>query len=120
MKINQFISFVISYGALVKLINWSLNSLKFQENSAYTLSFFLSNILALIAIIIFVVYQLQKDAEKTKSILKSKGYLKEEDLTGGFMNKLIGKRGYVDARMLLVIVALLIIWLLWKAGKLPF
>jgi len=39
-------------------------------------------------------------------------------------NRIIGifmdKKGYIDARIVLVLIVLLILYLLWKAGKLGF
>jgi len=34
------------------------------------------------------------------------------------INKFMNERGYIDARIVLVLIILLILYLLWKAGKL--
>ncbi len=69
------------------------------------------------------IHQLQKRSSRIEKILKRQGLLKEEGhMPFEFIKKIIGRKGFfdVDARFLLVIMALLILWLLWKAGKLPF
>lgn len=118
MKIHEYLGLVVSYGAFVQFIKWILDSLNFQENSIGLLSFLFSNVFALLSISIFLVYQMQKEHNVIKKLLKKEGILKEEK--EGFMANVIGKRGEIDARALLVIIALLLIYLMWKAGKLPF
>jgi hypothetical protein len=58
-----------------------------------------------------------------EKILKSKGLLKHEPkMSFDFMKRIIGRKGFfdIDVRILIVIMFLLMVWLLWKAGKLPF
>jgi len=41
-------------------------------------------------------------------------------LKNKIINKCMNKRGYIDARIILFLIILLILYLLWKSGKLGF
>lgn len=114
MKIHEYIGFIVSCWALVRIVNEILTLVEFQSASLLT-----SGIISFMMILAFFVYQLQRDNIKIKNVLKEKGLLKEGE-SGGFMANIIGKRGYVDARVLWILMAILLIYLMWKAGKLPF
>ena len=93
-----------------------LNLIEFQSTSLLS-----AGILALIVILVFYVHQLQRDNIKIKRVLNEKGLLKEEEgYFETFIGKMKSKTGYVDARILWIFIALILVYLLWKAGKLPF
>ena len=123
MKIQNYIGAILSYGALTQFMKWVLDSIKVQDYFTQTLSFFLANIFAILMILMIMVYVLQLRTSLIEKVLNQKGLIKDEEkMSFDFIKRVIGKKGYfdVDARLLIVIMILLMIWLLWKAGKLPF
>lgn len=123
MKIQNYIGAILSYGALAQFMEWIFDSIKVQDYFNQTLSFFLANISTTLMLLIVAVYHLHKRNNRIEKILNRKGILKEEEtMTFEFIKKLIGKKGFfeIDVRFLLVMMVLLMIWLMWKAGKLPF
>lgn len=123
MKIQNYVGLILSYGALVQFMKWIFDSINVQDYFVKTLSFFFANISAVLIILGIAVYSLQKRSNKIEKILKQRGLMKmEEQMTLNLMKRIIGKKGFfdVDARFILIVMALLILWLLWKAGKLPF
>lgn len=123
MKIQNYIGAILSYGALAQFMKWILDSIKVQDYFSQTLSFFLANIFAILMVLMIAIYKLQLRSTKMEKILKRKWLLNDEEkMDFNFIKKFIGKKGIfdVDVRILIVIMFLLMIWLLWKAGKLPF
>lgn len=106
---------VLSVGFLIKLFIWVLD-LVVADSLGGLLKFFLSSIFALLLILIFILNQVQKELEKIKEFLKKKGFKNEEGLVE-MMKKVLGKKkGSVDSRLLWIPVALIILYMLYKAG----
>jgi len=72
---------------------------------------FISLNFSLLLVITLILNQLQGEHKKMKTFLKSRGYRDDED----FMEKLLKRRGMIDSRILWIPIALIILYLIYKA-----
>jgi len=110
MKILESAGIILSFGGLIQLFKWIFDSsnLRLTEN---TLTFFFACIFSLQITIILFLNQIQKENNEMKEFLKTKGFKEEE----GIVNKMFNnKKAAFDARILWVLVALIILYLLYK------
>lgn len=116
MKWWEVTGVIVVVGSLTQLMKWILDSVGIGEKIGNTLSFFLAAIFSLLIAIILILNQLQNENKKIKEFLKEQGF-KEE---GGFLEKMLKKKGAIDSRILWIIIVLIVLYLLWKAGILRF
>ena len=118
MKWYEYIGIILAFGGLTQLISWILEALGLKEILGSELIFFLSALFSLLIILILIIIEIQKDIEKIKMYLNKQGYIeysKEEPLDKLITN-MKNKKGAIDSKILLVIVILIILYLLFKAG----
>ncbi|MAG78036.1 hypothetical protein CL616_01595 [archaeon] len=110
MKWLEIIGVIVALGALLQLINWILDSLGFQENIGEPLVFILSFIFTFLIIITIILVQLQINHNKIKRLLKKNHSIIKRD-------KMLNKKGMIDARILLILLVLFFLYLIYLAVK---
>ena len=110
MKWQESLIMILSIGGLIQLVKWTLDLINVQE-----LTFLFSIIFTLLTISILVLFQLQKENDRIKEFLKTKGFVDDE----GVFNKMtkLNNKGFIkiDARVLLFFILITILYLIWKA-----
>ena len=64
-----------------------------------------------------LINQIQRENEKMKEFLKSKGFKENEGLMSSLITKIKNKKGFIkiDAKLLIAIVLVFLIYLIYKA-----
>tara|TARA_Y100000310_G_C20672897_1_gene811256 strand:- start:2108 stop:2449 length:342 start_codon:yes stop_codon:yes gene_type:complete len=113
MSWKQSLAIIVSFAVVIQFLHWLLGTLGVHDEIGSKFSLFVSaNFALLIAIIIFMSEQ-QKRLNKIESILYRNGYNKKEGV------ETMNKRGYLDVRVLWVLVGLVILYLLYAAFIAP-
>ena len=108
MKLAETIGVILAIGGLIQFINWIFVVSGIEKNIGGIISFFLSFIFTFLIIISIILYQHDLKIRKvTREFINDKN------------DKLampINKKGMIDIdpRVLLIVIALLFLYLLWK------
>ena len=94
---------------IVQFFHWLLKELGIQERMGIEVIIFVSANFALSMIILLIVIQLQRRVEKIE------GYLYKEKIISKSEEVKMNKAGYIDARILWIPIAVLILYLLYRA-----
>ena len=110
MKVLETVGIILSFGGLVQLFKWILDSLRIKPTEDI-LTILIASIFSLQLLIILFFNQIDQDNKKIKEFLKTKGFIEERYNLG----KMIGnKKGNIDSRILWIPVALIILYLFYK------
>ena len=106
MKWWEILGVIVAVGVLIQLLNWTFGFVNIENEP---LRFLISTIYALLIVIILIQYQTQDDIRKMKDFLNNKEFV-------DYRNKMFNKKGIIDPRILWIILALVILYLLWKSN----
>ena len=106
MKWGEILGVIVGIGALIQILNWIFGFVGLIDDS---LRFLISSVYALLIIILFIQYQSLSDMKKMKDFLNTKGF--KDNRRKMFSNK----KGVIDPRILWIVIALVILYLLWKS-----
>ena len=109
MKWLESIGVILSFGGLIQLFKWILDSLNIKPTEN-TLTVFIASIFSLQLITILLLDQMQKENNEMKEFLKTKGFVENRSV----LDKMINNKGSIDARILWLLAALIILYLLYK------
>ena len=115
MKWHENLAMLLGVGGLTQLIKWIFDTLKIDESFNSTATLFLSAIFSLLIVILLLLDQLQKENEKIKDFLKTKGFQDEESIFNKMLKLNKAGRFEIDAKVLLVFIVLLFLYLILKS-----
>lgn len=119
MKWYNALWILLGFAGITQFYKWILDSVNITTSVGEITSFFLSSILSFLTIIILILSQQNREIDQMKLFLSKKGFKNKEDfIEKMFKNK--KKKGAIDPRILWIILALIILYLLWKSGFFSF
>jgi hypothetical protein len=116
MKWLEWLGGIMSFLLFTQLIKWILDSLGMKESVGEPLVFFLSAIFSLLTIIVLILTQQHRKIKEMEEFLKKKGLKVKKSFIEKMINNKKNKKGVVDPRILWIIIAIIILYLLWKSG----
>ncbi len=97
---------IASIGFLIQIIKWLLDTLNITDNIGKSMALLISSIAAILIVITIILHQTQKELSKIKRHLKNRELKKRKDTMTN------NKKGMIDARILLVVMALVFLYLI--------
>jgi tetrahydromethanopterin S-methyltransferase subunit E len=111
MKWGETVAVLAGVLLMIQFFYWSITIFDINNNIESSLIFLLAVILSMLVVIVLIEYQNQREIKKINSFLK----LDELDNTIKMIKE---KRGMIDPRILWVVLALAILFLLWRSSVL--
>jgi len=116
-EILKTVGVIVGFGALLRFINWILESLGFSKNLDGSLVFILSVLFSTIIIIIIILINQNEELKKIKGFLKKKGFKEKKDGFEKMFEIKKNKKGSIaiDPRILFWIIVIILGYLFLKS-----